>query len=85
MGLIMYELTEIIDHRARSFGLYASHALALEAINAHAGKILIAECDYSTPECLDVMTQSLRQFTIEPIKGLRENNETARWYDTSAG
>lgn len=81
----MYELTEIIDHRVRSFGLYLSHALALEAINAHAGKILSAECDYSAPECLDVMTQSLRQFTIEPVKGLRENNETALWYDTSAG
>jgi len=80
----MYELTEIIDHRARSFGLYASHALALKAINAHAGKIMSAECDYSAPECLDVMTQSLRQFTIEPVKGLRENNETALWYDTSA-
>ena len=80
----MYELTEIIDHRARSFGLYASHALAIEAIGAHAGKILCAECDYSAPECLDVMTQSLRQFTIEPAKELRENNEQARWYDTSA-
>ena len=82
----MYQIIEIRTAGNAIFhdGLHLSHAMAIKAIESRFGSIMSAEHDFDEPECLDVMTDGFRQFAIQPAKELRENNEQARWYDTSA-
>ena len=81
----MYQIIEITGYGPRVWGDCPTHDAGIAFIGRRFGPVIAAEADAHDDECCDVMTQSMRQFAIEPIKGLRENDEQARWYDTSAG
>ena len=81
----MYQIVEITGYGLHVWGDCPTHDAGIAFIGKRFGCVIAAEADENDDECCDVMTQSMRQFAIEPIKGLRENNEQARWYDTSAG
>lgn len=80
----MYQIIEITGYGPRVWGDCPTHDAGIAFIGKRFGWVIAAEADEDDDECCDVMTDRLRQFTIEPVKGLRENNEQARWYDTSA-
>lgn len=77
----MYQIIEITGYGPRVWGNCPTHDAGIAFIGKRFGWVIAAEADANDDECCDVMTQSMRQFTIEPV---RENNETALWYDTSA-
>ena len=65
----MYQITEITGYGLRVWGDCPTHDAGLAFIGKRFGPVLAAEADDDHPDCMDVMSNDWRQFTIEPIKG----------------
>ena len=68
MGYVMYQINQITGYGLRSFGQFPTMQEAAASL-ASLVNILCAEIDDDHPDCMDVMPNDWRQFTIEPIKG----------------
>jgi hypothetical protein len=68
MGVIMYQINQITGYGLRSFGQFPTMQEAAASLGSWVN-ILCAEIDDDHPDCMDVMSNDGRQFTIEPVKG----------------
>ena len=65
----MYQIFEITGpRRIALWGKCETHDAGIAFIGERFGSVIAAEADENDDEYLDVMTQSLRQFTIEPVR-----------------